>query len=225
MSASNFTSDRRSFLGAVAAASGTLAAGLAPNAEAATKESAATAAPQTSQWDLSWADKIAKAKHRMVFDAGEVEDGTVLFNVWTWLRDYNDVYKADTDTAAVMVIRHFAMPIVLGHPIWSRLQLGVETKMKDRATGADLLRNPFIDKPPEQGATVDALIKRGVVVLACNMALMNYVFKYAASESISNDEARAKVIGSLVPGVILMPSGIFAVSRAQEAGCHYMRSS
>jgi intracellular sulfur oxidation DsrE/DsrF family protein len=124
-----------------------------------------------------------------------------------------------------MVIRHAAMPIILGDDIWSRLQLGVETKMKDRATGADLLTNPFINKKREQGAAVDALIKRGVIVLGCNMALQNYVMKVAASEKISNDEARAKVAASLVPGVILMPSGIFAVSRAQEAGCHYMRSS
>ena len=147
------------------------------------------------------------------------------FNALTWLRDYKDVYKTEADMAAVMVIRHSAMPIILGDDIWSQLQLGMETKMKDRATGADLLANPFINKKPDDAAAIDAAIRRGVIVLGCNMALGNYVTKLSASEKISQDDARAKIMASLVPGVILMPSGIFAVARAQEAGCHYMRSS
>jgi intracellular sulfur oxidation DsrE/DsrF family protein len=226
MPASTLTSNRRGFLGAAAAVSGTLVAGLGAGAKAAAPHTPGAApAAATSKWDMSWVNRLAAAKHRMVFDAGDVEDGTVLFNAWTWLRDYNDVYQADSDMAAVMVIRHSAMPIILGDDIWSRLQLGMETKMKDRATNADLLRNPFINKKPEEGAAVDALIKRGVIVLGCNMALGNYVMKLAATEKIASDEARAQIMASLVPGVILMPSGIFAVARAQEAGCHYMRSS
>lgn len=221
MSVSTLTSNRRGFLGTLAAASGTRATGLGANA----KTAQAAPATETTKWDMSWVTRVASAKHRMLFDAGDVEDGTVLFNAWTWLRDYKDIYNADSDMAAVMVIRHSAMPIILGDDIWSRLQLGMETKMKDRAGNADLLRNPFINKKPEEGAAVDALIKRGVIVLGCNMALGNYVMKLAASENISNEEARAKIMASLVPGVILMPSGIFAVGRAQEAGCHYMRSS
>lgn len=220
MSASGLISNRRGFLGAVAAVSGTFT-GFVGSAEAATGERAASATP----WDLSWADKVAKAKHRMIFDAAEVDDGTAIYNAWTWLRDYRDIYKADGDAAAVIVVRHLAMPIVLGDDVWSRLQLGMETKMKDMRTGADLLRNPFVNKKPEEGIALDDLIKRGVVVLGCSMALMNYVKKFAASEKIPEDEAHAKVTASLVPGVILMPSGIFAVSRAQDAGCHYMRSS
>jgi intracellular sulfur oxidation DsrE/DsrF family protein len=221
MPASTLTSNRRGFLGAMAAVSGTLAAGFSADAKTGQEEPAAN----TTKWDMSWVDRIAAAKHRMVFDAGDVEEGTVLFNAWTWLRDYSDVYKASGDMAAVMVIRHLAMPIILGDDIWSRLQLGMETKMKDRASGADLLRNPFINKKPEDGAAVDALIKRGVIVLGCSMALANYVKKFSAAENISNEEAHAKVTASLTPGVILLPSGIFAVARAQEAGCHYMRSS
>ena len=39
------------------------------------------------------------------------------------------------------------------------------------------------------------------------------------------EEARKTVLANLVPGVIVMPSGIFAVTRAQEAGCQYIRAS
>ena len=225
MSTPPSTSDRRAFLGAMAAVSGTVATGLVTEAKAAAKAAPAERGPDAAKWDLSWAERVAAAKHRMVFDAGDVDSGTALYNAQTWLRDYKDVYGAESDMAAVVVIRHMAMPIILGDDIWSKLQLGMETKMKDRTTSADLLHNPFINKKPEEFGAVDALIKRGVVVLGCNMALGNYVMKFAATEKISNDDARAKILATLVPGVILMPSGIFAVSRAQEAGCRYMRSA
>lgn len=218
------TSNRRGFLGVMAAASGTLAAAHGSDARAAAKTDPPPT-PEASKWDLSWINRVAGAKHRMVFDAGEVDSGTVLFNAATWLRDYKDIYRAEADVAAVMVIRHSAMPIILGDDIWSRLQLGMETKMTDRATGRDLLVNPFTNKKPEDVAALDASIKRGVIVLGCNMALGNYVMKLAASEKIPEADARAKIMASLVPGVILVPSGIFGVARAQEAGCHYMRSS
>jgi intracellular sulfur oxidation DsrE/DsrF family protein len=35
--------------------------------------------------------------------------------------------------------------------------------------------------------------------------------------------ARAKTM--LIPGIVLQPSGVFAVLRAQEAGCNYILAS
>jgi intracellular sulfur oxidation DsrE/DsrF family protein len=42
---------------------------------------------------------------------------------------------------------------------------------------------------------------------------------------MASEDARAAVIAALVPGVIRMPSGVFAVMRAQEAGCQFVRST
>ncbi len=50
-------------------------------------------------------------------------------------------------------------------------------------------------------------------------------FTLMAIQHLRDEIQDLRVVASLVPGVILMPSGIFAVARAQEAGCHYMRSS
>jgi hypothetical protein len=44
----------------------------------------------------------------------------------------------------------------------------------------------------------------------------------ANKEKISRDEARKIAIADLVPGVILLPNGIFAVGAAQNAGCGVM---
>jgi intracellular sulfur oxidation DsrE/DsrF family protein len=47
----------------------------------------------------------------------------------------------------------------------------------------------------------------------------------AKADRVSPDAARATVLAHLVPGVVVMPNGIFAVTRAQEAGCRYIRAT
>jgi intracellular sulfur oxidation DsrE/DsrF family protein len=73
-------------------------------------------------------------------------------------------------------------------------------------------------------AGLDVLMKQGAVVLACNNALRGVAFMLRRKEtSLSADAAMAEVRKSVLPGVYVMPNGIFAVSAAQDAGCHYMR--
>jgi intracellular sulfur oxidation DsrE/DsrF family protein len=36
-------------------------------------------------------------------------------------------------------------------------------------------------------------------------------------------EVKKEVYANFVPGTIVMPSGVFAIMRAQNAGCAYMR--
>src|SRR4051812_28855672 len=57
MSGSAITSSRRGFLGGVAGVSGTLAAGYGVSGKTAAIEHA----PESTQWDLSWAERVAKA--------------------------------------------------------------------------------------------------------------------------------------------------------------------
>jgi hypothetical protein len=116
--------------------------------------------------------------------------------------------------------------------MWARMKMGVFTKIKDPLTGEDAVRNPFVNVKPgdktvlyDTGAAVDTLIGRGVTVLCCNMALLHFADMLAKAENIPADEAHKQLAANLVPGTILMPSGIFAAARAQEAGCHYIRST
>ncbi|MFI5310179.1 MAG: hypothetical protein ACHQQ3_03010 [Gemmatimonadales bacterium] len=202
--------------------------------------------PPQGGWDMSWLNRVEKAKHRHVFDAPDVADGMALNHTNLVLRGYAEVYQTtDADAAAVVVYRHLGLPAVLNDDMWSRLKLGERTKVKDRATNEFALRNPFLRlKPadpaapsvpsaPEGGADapsplqtgLDTLIARGVIVLCCNLALMQHAGRLARAESMPVEDARASVINALVPGVIRMPSGVFAVARAQEAGCHFIRST
>jgi hypothetical protein len=58
-------------------------------------------------------------------------------------------------------------------------------------------------------------------VLACNYAFGFMVSKEARKAGIKQDEARAIVLQQVIPGVIIQPSGFFAVLEAQRSGCHF----
>jgi intracellular sulfur oxidation DsrE/DsrF family protein len=68
-------------------------------------------------------------------------------------------------------------------------------------------------------------LQRGVIVLACNLALRDCVELVKSRSGLNDEDARKEAIAALVPGVILQPSGVFAAVRAQEAGCSYVKAS
>lgn len=199
--------------------------------------------PPQGGWDMSWLDRVERARHRQVFDAPDVADGLALTHATLVLRGYADVYQTgDADMAAVIVYRHQGLPAVMNDDMWSRLKLGERTKVKDPATNEFALRNPYLKLKPAEASPpsapeggggggsaplsgLDSLISRGVIVLCCNLALMQHGGRLARAENMSIEDARSAVIAGLVPGVIRMPSGVFAVMRAQEAGCHFVRST
>ena len=73
-------------------------------------------------------------------------------------------------------------------------------------------------------STLPALRARGAVLLGCNMAAMGYASRLAERTKRDVGAVREEVRAGLVPGVLLMPSGVYATLRAQDAGCAFMRS-
>lgn len=224
---------RRSFLTRLAGGAAALALGPRLGALSATAPPApATPATSRAEWDDSWVRRIT-APHRQVFDSPEIEEGVALHQARTWIQGYREVYSTtDADHNAVIVIRHAAVPMVMDDATWDRFELGAANELKDPTTGEPARRNPFLDvQPGDQYSLVwpdgglDSLMTRGAIVVACNLALQRIVrLIRAANPSATREDAQAEMLAHVVPGVVVMPSGIFAVTRAQEAGCHYIRS-
>ena len=222
---------RRAFIANVAGGASALAAVGLTATELLAKAGPA-AAPQGA-WDMSWVDRVQRAKHKMVFDSPAIGDGMALNNAITWLNGYREVYQTgDADMAAVLVFRHKGLPVALNDDMWARLKLGEDEKVKDPATGETTTRNPYASLKPDDksppvmpGGGVDALIARGAIVIACNQALMRHVGALVKAEGITREAAQQALIASVLPGVIRMPSGVFATARAEEAGCVFLRSS
>jgi hypothetical protein len=54
---------------------------------------------------------------------------------------------------------------------------------------------------------------------------MNWATSAAERTKRDVEEVKNDVRNGLVPGAILMPTGVFALVRAQNAGCAYMRGA
>jgi intracellular sulfur oxidation DsrE/DsrF family protein len=68
---------------------------------------------------------------------------------------------------------------------------------------------------------VKKLQERGVMICICDMAL-TVMSMMAAKDMESTPEAvKSDWVKGLLPGIQIVPSGVWAVSRAQEKGCAY----
>ena len=207
-------------------AAGSLAAPLASAEAAPRPDDADLHALAQGSWDMSWAARVT-GRHKMCFDAHEISEGVCLHQARSFIQGYKDVYgMADTDVSAVLVIRHAAVPMVMNDTLWADGFFGEENKLKDPESGEVAKRNPFINVPAgarhaltwPDGA-LDTLIARGVIVLACNLALTNYAGMIARRRNIPRQDGLALVNDNLIPGIYKMPTGVFATCHAQQLGC------
>lgn len=215
------STDRRDFLGAM------MAVGLAGNGPV-----AARPRPQVNQskWDVSWTERITGA-HRAVFDNPEVSAGLGLVRTLVWFKDYTEVYGAKAiDMNAVVVLRHNAIWMIMNDEFWDHHKIGAMLKINEK-NGRAVRRNPFLGPTPYDGlspALADEVLKKVLgtaTVLACNLAFHDVVEQVKGEAGGDAAKAREMALHHVVPGVILQPSGVFGVLRAQEAGCNYILAS
>lgn len=211
---------RRSFLGQM----GALAAALAVEAD----ELRAASTSSFGGWDTSWIDRLADAKYRVVFNGSEVGEGAVLSFVTAFLDDFHTVHgTTDAQTRPVIVFRRLGTPMAVNDAMWQRYAIGEDLKVEDPDTHAPATRNVYWTA--RRGATgaeaalaLEPLQRRGLICLVCNVALGHWATRTAQRVGRDPEAVKAEARANLVPGAILVPSGIYALIRAQNAGCAYM---
>jgi hypothetical protein len=214
---------RREFLGSLGTAS--IAAALPLSARGADAQG-----PVTSAWDMTWVDRV-KGKYRAVFDSPEVSDGAGLFRAVIWSRQYKEVYGTPPqDMSAVLVVRHAAIWLAMNDDFWKTYAVGKRNRLKAADTGRWYDRNPIASAPPGgppefADMTIPKFIAGGGIVLACHLAFRDVTAVVKKDEKLTDDDAEKRARSAIIPGVILQPSGVFAVLRGQEAGCHYILAS
>ena len=180
--------------------------------------------------DLSWVGRL-RGTTRAVFDSPQPSEGGALFRAALWRTQINKVFGTPIeDVTPVVVFRHEAIPLVMDDEFWDHLGIGKDLKWKDDKTGKWLKRNPLTSAPSDMPAefkdfTIPAFIKSGGIVLACGLAFEQIVGQYRDKDKVDAKEAEARAKQHLIPGVIIQPSGFFAVLKAQDEGCKYMMGS
>ena len=219
---------RRSFIGQLAGGAAALAGfGFAPPLFA----GESPLVPRTEgPWDDSWTAKLDGKKLRTVFDAPQVNSALALHQANAVIENYRDVAGiTEKDLGLVVVIRHRAIPMAFNDSIWEKYNAGVDLKLNDPTTGEPAKRNPFLNvaKDDKHGmvgpeTSLKSLYDRGVIFLGCNNAAMGWAYMLAKKAGTKVEDVRAELKANLIPGMTLLPTGIFAVVRAQNVGCSYM---
>jgi hypothetical protein len=190
--------------------------------------------PAAKQWDLSWVKKVT-GKHKVVLDVPEVDSA---FGVWRanfWVQQYSDVLGVPPkDSTSVLVMRHNGIVLAMNQNFWDQYGIGKAKSVTHPITEKPINRNPALlsSKRPEDELppmfddwALDKFISRGGIALGCSLALDVCSAMIAQKDGIAPDASRKKAESFLLPGVVIVPSGVFAVIRAQEAGCAYVRAS
>ena len=199
--------------------------GTAADLRAFTEQDAAT-------WNLNWADKL-KGKHKAVFDCVEPESGLGVWRAGAWAGQVAEVMKAPpADISLVIVLRHAAITLAMSQAFWDKYKVNADKKITNPLTQAPTDKNPvLLDErdgvpAPFNTASLPKQQGRGVTVLACNLALSLMIAPMVkAVDQVSDEEAHKRAVAGLLPGVILQPSGVFGVVRAQQAGCAVVSAS
>lgn len=222
---------RRRFVGDV----GRLASGLAlaVTVPQTGRAMAGTHEPQPpSDWDLSWLDRVASGTDRAVFDwptLGNPADSIVLQIASRYAENCAAVYPVGSYALRIVLnIRTQAVPAAMSDALWERFKLGEEYGVKDPSTEQPALRNPFLYRakssmPGVVLPTLTDLLDIDATVLVCDFALGHLARRLAAKRSVPEESVHRELRSGLVRNAYAVPSGIFGLARAQNAGCAFVR--
>ena len=201
------------------------------SAHGGTTQAPAPATP-AGEWDLSWLDKLTTATDRAVFDwpsSGDPADPIVLELAERYLDNCAVAYRPNTYEARIVLnIRTQAVAAALNDTLWARYSLGAEYSLKDPNTKELAVRNPYWHRAPSPAPgitlpTIEDLVSRGATILVCDFALGHLSKRLATKTGRNADEVHRDLLGGFVPQSYAVPSGIFGLARAQNAGCALVR--
>jgi intracellular sulfur oxidation DsrE/DsrF family protein len=174
--------------------------------------------------------KDLKGKHKMVFDVTEPH-GIFPF---AWPRIFLTTNELTGSPAkennAVVVLRHAAIPYAMEDRLWTKYKFGDMFKVHDQNPQQTAVRNAFWQpkegdfKVPGIGNVaigINELQQSGVKFVVCNMALTVYSAAAAQGMNLKPEDVKADWMKGLLPGIHVVPSGVWALGRAQEHGCGY----
>jgi intracellular sulfur oxidation DsrE/DsrF family protein len=185
-------------------------------------------AEETSQGE-DWMNEL-KGTHRTVFDASVHKNGKPLQQAKNYLDAWRDAFKVpERDVNLVIGVHGDAIPIVLTDALWTRFKIGEQYEVTDASTKAPGVRNVFTITNAATGGLVSAeqsvegLQKRGVRFLVCNNTIAGATKKLAAAGLGSEADIRAALVGGLLPGVMIVPAMVVALTQLQEHGVKYIK--
>lgn len=217
------TSPRRAFLGKIAA--GAAAVGIATLSTPIRAVSESGFTFKNAEDPEAWLGKI-KGKHRIVFDCTGPND----IMPFAWPKVFLMTNGDAKDCGVVVILRHDAIPYAMGSDLWAKYKFGEVFKINDPLTKEAAVRNPFWEPKPGDYSVpgignvdigINQLQQDGVMFCACDVAMTVFSAVLAGKMNQDAKEVKKEWVAGLLPGIQVVPSGVWAVGRTQEHGCSY----
>ncbi len=171
-----------------------------------------------------------KGKHRIAFDATHPKE--IFPFAWprVFLLTNEKTGTPAKECSVVVILRHDAIPYAFEDGLWSKYKFGELFKANDPETKMASTRNPFWK--PAKGAFkvpgfgeieigINQLQESGVLFCVCDAAITVYSAVVADKMGLLAADVKAEWMKGMLPGIQPVPSGVWAVGRAQEHGCAY----
>lgn len=186
-----------------------------------------------------WFNKV-KGTHRVVFDVTRPNE--VMPFAWpaVFLMTNGATGSPEKDCGVVVVLRHNGIPYALQDKMWEKYnfatvfeksgELGPGFQAADKDIAAKT-RNPFFNTKHGDFAVpgigpVDIGIRdlqaKGVMFCVCNAAMTVYSAIIADKMQMNPQDVMKEWTENVIPGIQIVPSGVWAIGRAQEHHCAYI---
>lgn len=171
-----------------------------------------------------WFNRLT-GKHKMLFDTITPNNGFQVLWPLTFLETHNQTGTPDNELNAIVVLRSKAVPMALDDRMWRKYKLGKFYKVIDPLNNVDADRNLYWDpskgEMPEEGSSIKDLMARGVMFCVCEKALTLNSSQVAKSKGLDAAQVKQEWMDSILPGIQRVPSGVWALNKAQEHGASY----
>lgn len=173
-----------------------------------------------------WFKKI-KGTHRIVYDGSKPHAGFPIIWNWAFYLSNNETGSSDNDITAMTVLRHDAIPFAFKSALWKKYNLGEVFGVTDNNTKKPALRNPYYqpqdgDFPMPVIQGIKDLQQRGALFCVCNLAISVYSGAIAQKMGLDPKKVYQEWVDAIEPNIQIVPSGVWALGRAQKHGCGYI---
>ncbi|MFL5764997.1 MAG: twin-arginine translocation signal domain-containing protein [Bacteroidia bacterium] len=163
-----------------------------------------------------------KGKHKMVFDMWKHTNGAALSWALTLMDTYNEQGIPDKELSIAIVLRYAGGPLALNDTLWAKYEFGKRIELKDPETDQYATRNLYAKCPTEDDDCFELFQKRGGLICVCKKGTEHSAESLAEKMKVDKEVMKKEFFDAVLPGIHLVPSGIWAMSRLQDLGFRFV---
>jgi hypothetical protein len=174
---------------------------------------------------FSEAEKIfaaQKGKHKILFDMWKHTNGAALSWALTLMDTYNEQGIPDKDLSVSIVLRYAGGPLALNDTLWGKYEFGKRIELKEPGTDQFATKNPYAVCPTEDDDCFAVFQKRGGMIYVCKKGTEHSAESLAEKMKVDKEVMKKEFFENVLPGIHLVPSGIWAISRLQDLGFKFV---